>query len=180
MDMSGPYEEIAFAPGDTIFREGKDAGFREGKDAGRAYFIRKGKVAILKNGNSIATMTDSMIFGETALFGGARRIVTACALEPTLCAAVSVSGLMAHIATFGPGCADGLRQMLAYIRSTLPAQQRGAQGGMDRPVDRRMRALLGGRGLKTMVGPADPFLDALVDILESYVQVRLPPVGPET
>lgn len=165
-DMSGPYEEIVFAPGETIFRQGDEATF--------AYFIRNGRVAILKNGNSVATMTDLMVFGETALFGGMRRVATAHALVPTECALVSAPQLMQILAAFGPATTEAMGQILSYIRSTLPAKLRGADI-IERPIDRQMRALLDDDLLRAVPhNSADPFLRAVLDILRGYVHARLP------
>ncbi|PKU21444.1 cyclic nucleotide-binding domain-containing protein [Telmatospirillum siberiense] len=169
-DMSGPYEEIAFVPGETIFQQGEEAVF--------AYFIRKGRVAILKNGHSVATMTELMVFGESVLFGNMRRLATACALVPTECAFISASQLMVRLAAFGPATTDAMGQILTYIRSTLPARLRGGDI-VERPIDRRMRTLLDEDALKAVLTSADPFLRALLDILRGYVRARLPPLGPD-
>jgi CRP-like cAMP-binding protein len=164
-DMAAPYKKITFPPGATIFQEGDEATF--------AYFIQKGRVAIVKTGNTIATVGDHMVFGEMALIDGAPRMASARALALTECSLVTAEQLLGKLSTIGPASVEAIEQMMAYIRATLPAKLRSADS-LETPNEQRMRALIERPEQKATLKDADPFLRALYDILVGYVRVRLP------
>jgi CRP-like cAMP-binding protein len=84
--MSG-FVETSFAAGAHLFEAGQKAD--------KFYIIKQGTVELLdsKTGQVFATLTVGQPFGEQAVLAGGVRSATARAKEPTVCMALTATGL---------------------------------------------------------------------------------------
>jgi len=84
--MSG-FVDVSFAAGAHLF----DAG----QPADKLYIVKQGSVELLdsRSGQIFATLTAGQPFGEQAVLAGGVRSATARAKEPTVCMALTATGL---------------------------------------------------------------------------------------
>lgn len=73
--------EVAFAPGQVIARQG---------DVGTGFFIvATGRVTVIRDGATIATLGPGEFFGELSVLDGMPRTAQVVAAEPTVCLALA-------------------------------------------------------------------------------------------
>ena len=111
-------EERQFAAGQTIFREGDDAG-------GEAFVIHSGTVAIRKHVHgetrTIRTIGRGRIFGEIALFSQAPRSADAVAEEDTRVFVIPANRLEQLVKTYPDFALDLIRDLATCV---LDAEER--------------------------------------------------------
>ncbi len=107
--------ERRYAPGDVIYQEGDKSDF--------AYFIRRGRVEILKNEggrhNQITVLGEGEVFGEMGVILDQRRSVTARALDRVDVRAISRASFL-HAVNQQP---DMARPVLKTLLSRLHAEE---------------------------------------------------------
>lgn len=103
--------ERHYAPGEVIYREGDKSDF--------AYFIKSGRVEILKNEVSgprqVTVLGAGDIFGEMGVVLDQRRSVTARALDPVAVRAVSRSSFLHAVAQQPEAARPVLRTLLSRL-----------------------------------------------------------------
>lgn len=107
--------EQAYEPGQVIVNAG--AGGHG------LYIIREGKVSIIQNGKTVATMGPGQFFGEISVLDGGPRTADVKADEPTVCLTL-ISWEVKPILMQDPGISyKMLLEMVKRLRSTAPRQQ---------------------------------------------------------
>ncbi|HYB11540.1 MAG TPA: cyclic nucleotide-binding domain-containing protein [Alphaproteobacteria bacterium] len=103
--------ERHFAPGEIIYREGDKSDF--------AFFIKRGRVEILKNEaggvRQVTVMGEGEIFGEMGVVLDQPRSVTARALDDVSVRAVSRSSFLQAVGQQPDMARSALRSLLARL-----------------------------------------------------------------
>lgn len=166
----------AFDDGDVVFKQGDLSGM--------VYLVMGGAVRITKkapNGHTavLGTIGEKGIFGEMALIDNTHRMATATAVGATTVLAVEAPQLTKQLDHLSGDALQHYHDMLAYIRSTLPfndrsldAQIRG-ETDADRTARKRLAAL---PGVIADRPDLPPIVRAVLEVLGTYVQRRLPAI----
>jgi CRP-like cAMP-binding protein len=120
--------ERQFAPGEVIYREGDKSDF--------AYFIKAGRVEILKaesdGPRQVTVLGPGDVFGEMGVVLDQRRSVTARALEAVVVRAVSRSGFLDAINQQSEAARPMLKTLLSRLhQEERPSAQLHALPGQD-------------------------------------------------
>jgi CRP-like cAMP-binding protein len=162
--------EVSFADGDVIFREGDKAG--------PVYMVERGMVRIARSSERGETILGEVgergIFGEMSLIDSAPRMATATAIGPTLCSVTPVAQMQRKLALLGPDLVAFYGQMIAYIRNTLPYEDREAthETAAD---DAAMVLLERLPGVIALLQHPPPVIVSLLELFATYIERRLPP-----
>jgi CRP-like cAMP-binding protein len=108
-------QEHAYEPGSVIVKSG------EGGHG--LYIIREGKVSIIQDGKTVATMGPGQFFGEIAVLDGGLRTADVRAEAPTVCY-VLISWEVKPVLMQEPGITyKMLLEMVKRLRNTAPQHQ---------------------------------------------------------
>ncbi|HLI10166.1 MAG TPA: cyclic nucleotide-binding domain-containing protein [Alphaproteobacteria bacterium] len=111
--------ERHFAPGEVIYREGDPSDF--------AYFIKSGKVEILKREadglRQVTVLGKGDVFGEMGIVLDQRRSVTVRALAPVVVRAISRTGFLAAVNQHSEAARPVLKTLLARLHEQDEAAQ---------------------------------------------------------
>jgi CRP-like cAMP-binding protein len=158
--------------------------FKEGDLSGKVYLVLDGAVRITKqtpHGETavLGTIPHHGLFGEMALIDNTRRMASATAVGATSCLAVEAAQLHKQLDHLSGEALQHYHAMLAYIRATLPFEARTTvqklRGETD--DDRAARARLAALpGVIAARQDLPPIVRAVLEVLATYVQRRLPPI----
>jgi CRP-like cAMP-binding protein len=167
----------AFNDGDVIFKQGDLSGL--------VYLVMGGAVRITKQTPSgeiatLGTVGENALFGEMALIDSTRRMATATAVGATTCLAVEAPQLGKQLEHLSGDALQHYHDMLAYIRSTLPFEARTTVDQIRGESDADRAARRGLFMLPMVIADRPdlpPIVRAVLEVLATYVQRRLPPIG---